>query len=121
MGKQHVYSCFSCYLINSKCSATGYVGGSLLVSLAKLHPETTISTLVRKAEDAAKLAAISPSVRIVHGSHADLDLITHESSNAEVVYQVSDPDDLALTRAIVAGLKAQKEKTGKRAILIHTT
>lgn len=114
-------SCPLSYLIHLDYSATGYVGGSLFVSLAKLHPETTISALVRNPEDAAKLTDISPSVRIVLGSHADLDLIANESSNAEVVYQVSDPDDLALTQAIVAGLKVRKEKTGKRAILIHTT
>ncbi|KAG8702618.1 hypothetical protein FRC08_003364 [Ceratobasidium sp. 394] len=101
--------------------ATGYVGGSLLVALAKAYPSTTITALVRSPKDIEPVSAVGASVRVVHGSHADLDLITTESSNADVVFQVSDPDDLALTQAIVAGLKIRKEVNGKRSVLIHTT
>ncbi|KAG9098722.1 hypothetical protein FRC06_006042 [Ceratobasidium sp. 370] len=101
--------------------ATGYVGGSLLVALAKAYPSTKISALVRSPGDATSVSAVGPCVRVVQGSHADLELITTESSSADVVFQVSDPDDLALTQAIVAGLKARKEVNGKRGILVHTT
>ncbi|KAG9098449.1 hypothetical protein FS749_003780 [Ceratobasidium sp. UAMH 11750] len=101
--------------------ATGYVGGSLLVALAKAYPSTTITALVRSPKDIEPVSAVGASVRVVHGSHADLDLITTESSNADVVFQVSDPDDLALTQAIVAGLKIRKEVNGKRSVLTHTT
>lgn len=101
--------------------ATGYVGGSLLVSFSKTYPGTTLSALVRSPKGADVVASVGPNVRVVLGSHADLELIKTESSNSEVVIQLSDPDDLALTQAIVSGLKLRQEKTGKRAILLHTT
>ncbi|KAG8766603.1 hypothetical protein FRC12_006765 [Ceratobasidium sp. 428] len=101
--------------------ATGYVGGTLLVALVEQYPSLEIKALVRNPKDAELVAAVGPSVAVVSGSHTDLDLVTTQSSNADVVFQVSDPDDLSLMQAIVAGLKVRKEKTGEQGILIHTT
>ncbi|KAG8770268.1 hypothetical protein FRC12_004405 [Ceratobasidium sp. 428] len=101
--------------------ATGYVGGTLLVALVEQYPSLEIRALVRNPKDVELVAAVGPSVAVVSGSHTDLDLVTTESSNADVVFQVADPDDLNLTQAIIAGLKIRQEKSGKRGILIHTT
>ncbi|CAE6470322.1 unnamed protein product [Rhizoctonia solani] len=102
-------------------SATGYVGGSLLVSLVQKYPLTKITALVRNPEDLDAVSAVGPTVHVVLGSHTDREVIIRAVSDAELVVQISYSDDLELVKAIVVGLKLHKEKTGKRALYFHAT
>ncbi|CAE6337131.1 unnamed protein product [Rhizoctonia solani] len=101
--------------------ATGYIGGSLLVSLVQKYPTTKIAALVRNPEDLNAVSAVGPTVRVVLGSHSDRELLIGEVSIAEFVFQVSNSDDIELVQNIVTGLKLRKEKTGKRALYFHVT
>ncbi|KAJ1303605.1 hypothetical protein OPQ81_011788 [Rhizoctonia solani] len=74
--------------------ATGYVGGSLLVSLAHTYPLATIAALVRNPDDSAAVSQVGPNVRVVLGSHTDHELIINEVSESDLVFQVSNLDDL---------------------------
>jgi hypothetical protein len=92
-----------------------------LVSLVKKYPATRITALVRSSEDLDAVSAVGATVDVVLGSHADQELIIRAVSEAELVFQVSYPDDLEMVQAIISGLKLHKEKTGKRALYFHTT
>ncbi|CAE6488758.1 unnamed protein product, partial [Rhizoctonia solani] len=54
-------------------------------------------------------------------SHVDKELIIEEVSKAELVIQLSNPDDLLFIQSIVAGLKLHKERTGNRPLYFHAT
>ncbi|KAG8715316.1 hypothetical protein FRC09_016710, partial [Ceratobasidium sp. 395] len=98
--------------------ATGYVGGSLLPQLLAEYPSATVVALVRKPEAGQAVKALAPSrITVVQGSHSDLALIEAESSNADLVLNIGDSDDLALTKSIISGL-GKREKKG---ILLHTS
>ncbi|KAG8776784.1 hypothetical protein FRC12_000693 [Ceratobasidium sp. 428] len=98
--------------------ATGYVGGSLLPQLLVEYPSATVVALVRKPEAGQAVKALAPGrITIVQGSHSDLALIEAESSNADLVLNIGDSDDLALTKSIISGL-GKREKKG---ILLHTS
>lgn len=58
-------------------------------------------------------------MKVVKGSHSDLDLITEEASKADIILNAADADDLDLTKAVLAG--AKKTRIGKIPILIHTS
>ncbi|KAG9093816.1 hypothetical protein FS749_013683 [Ceratobasidium sp. UAMH 11750] len=98
--------------------ATGYVGGTLLVPLLAAYPSATVAALVRKPEVGEAVRALAPSrITVVNGSHSDLALIEAESAKADLVINVADSDDVALTKSVISGL-GKREKKG---ILLHTS
>ncbi|KAG8741965.1 hypothetical protein FRC10_002231 [Ceratobasidium sp. 414] len=98
--------------------ATGYVGGALLAPLLAQYPSATITALARKPEVGKAVHALAPSrITILHGSHSDLALIEAESAKADLVINVADADDVALTKSVISGL-GKREKKG---ILLHTS
>ena len=98
-------------------SATGYVGGSLLVALLAAYPSAKISALVRKVAASDAVKALAPErITVVQGSHSDHELIQAEVQKADLVINAADSDDVELTKSIVKGL----EKRDKKGILIHT-
>ncbi|KAG9121677.1 hypothetical protein FRC07_002280 [Ceratobasidium sp. 392] len=98
--------------------ATGYVGGSLLAPLLAEYPSVTIAALVRKPKVGEAVKALDPTrITIVQGSHSDLALVEAESTKADLVLNIGDSDDLALTKSIIHGL-SKREKKG---ILLHTS
>lgn len=100
--------------------ATGYIGGAVCTGVRKTYPNVPTAALVRNPahNDAVK----AQGARIVQGSHSDYDLITKEASQADLVINCADADDLPLTKAILKGMKQRKETPGaKIPILIHTS
>ncbi|CAE6470731.1 unnamed protein product [Rhizoctonia solani] len=95
--------------------ATGYVGGAILTELLRTSASFTITALVRKDSDIKVLEQLG--VKTIKGSFSDMDKIEQASREANIVYNAADADDLDLTRAVIRGLKSQKE----RGILIQTS
>jgi hypothetical protein len=58
---------------------------------------------------------------VVNGSHEDLDTIQSLAAQADIVVNAADADDLPLTKAILAGLKARSKSVSFKPILIHTS
>jgi len=84
---------------------TGYVGGDALYALHKAHPEYEYTALVRNSDSGAKIASVYPSVRLVYGTLDDSELITSESSKANIVLHTADSSDhVGAANAIAAGL-----------------
>ncbi|KAG8992744.1 hypothetical protein FRB94_011370 [Tulasnella sp. JGI-2019a] len=80
---------------------TGYVGGSVLVDLTKKYPDFVFSALVRNPKDNNSIEALG--VKIIQGSHTDLELIERSASESDIVFNIADSDDLPLTEAILKG------------------
>ncbi|GJJ06537.1 hypothetical protein Clacol_000729 [Clathrus columnatus] len=104
--------------------ATGYIGGSVLVSILQAYPTWEITALVRSTSSVGPLKELGVH-EVVIGTHEDLELIVNLTSLADVVINCADADDLPLTRAIVDGVKIRSkinasESKGKP-ILIHTS
>ncbi|KAI9061094.1 NAD-P-binding protein [Trametes sanguinea] len=102
--------------------ATGYIGGSVLQSLLQ-HPKAStfeITALVRSAEK-VKTFREKFGVNAIVGSYAELDKLGSLAGEADVVFSCADADNLDAVQALIRGMKARKERTGKRPILIHTS
>ncbi|KAL2159573.1 hypothetical protein VTH06DRAFT_2142 [Thermothelomyces fergusii] len=86
---------------------TGYLGGDAAYAILQAHPEYEISCLVRDKEKGALVSAAHPSVRIVHGSLDDSDLLEEEAANADVVcnfaHATHEPAVQALARGLLPG------------------
>ncbi|KAH8110822.1 NAD-binding protein [Phellopilus nigrolimitatus] len=99
--------------------ATGYIGGALLVALKRKYPDFNYTALVRSE---SYIEAIrSAGATVVQGSFADVDVISEQSEQADIVINVGDCDDLELTLAILKGLKARHTKGLGVGTLLHTS
>lgn len=80
-----------CVANHLDCStgATGYIGGEVLYSLQKIHPDYEISALIRDSEKAGRVSAAFPKVRVVLGDLDNSELIEQESYKANVVIRES--------------------------------
>jgi N-acetyl-gamma-glutamylphosphate reductase len=67
--------------------ATGYIGGDVLYTITRAHPEFEYAALVRGAKGAV-VAAAYPKIRIVNGSLDDAVIIEEESAKADIVIGV---------------------------------
>jgi len=101
--------------------ATGYVGGSVLATYLKKHPEIRYTATVRNPKDIQAIEALG--VRVVQGSNADLDLIEKLASEHDLVINFADSDDVPLTKAVIKGLQARAKGTGatKKSVYIQTS
>ncbi|TFK49690.1 NAD(P)-binding protein [Heliocybe sulcata] len=100
--------------------ATGYLGGSVLQRLLS-HPEASsfeITALVRSAEKANLLETFG--VKVLLGSHSELDKLEAAAASSDVVFAIADCDDLPAAKAILKGLRKRFTETGNAPILIHT-
>ncbi|KAH7097019.1 hypothetical protein BKA62DRAFT_717854 [Auriculariales sp. MPI-PUGE-AT-0066] len=98
---------------------TGYVGGAVLVNAIKAFPTSQISVLVRHDKHDAAIKATGVA-SVLHGDTDNVEALHDIFSKFDVVINVA-PDDNALVDAIIVGLKTHKERTGKRAVYVHTT
>ncbi|KZP08848.1 NAD(P)-binding protein [Athelia psychrophila] len=100
--------------------ATGYLGGSIVSRLLE-HPKAanfSITALVRSEPKATVLETLG--IKTVLGSLGEHDKLETLVSQADVTI-AADADDLAVTEAILRGLKRKFQDTGKAPILIHSS
>ncbi|KAF2020155.1 NAD(P)-binding protein [Aaosphaeria arxii CBS 175.79] len=94
---------------------TGYIGGSVLHTLATAHPEWSITALLRT--EPSDFSSKYPGVRVVRGTYDDADVLAREAAGADVVVHNGNSDHLPSLQALLAGLLRQpREKPG---VLIH--
>ncbi|KAK2627743.1 hypothetical protein QTJ16_002389 [Diplocarpon rosae] len=101
--------------------STGYIGGDVLYTLEKAHPEYEVTALARNSDRGAIVAAAYPKIRIVYGTLEDSKLLEEESSKADIVIHTADAsDNIGAATAIAKGLAAghTKEKPG---FWLHTS
>jgi uncharacterized protein YbjT (DUF2867 family) len=106
--------------------ATGYIGGTVLTKLLALSsPPSTITALVRSEDKAKSIGSLpTPSgttLKPLLGSLQDLDKLTNAAEEHDIVVHTAHADDLDAIKAIIAGAKNRKAKTGHRTLLIHTS
>ncbi|KAF8591025.1 NAD(P)-binding protein [Ramaria rubella] len=100
--------------------ATGYIGGSLLKSIVATHPQLSITAIVRNPKDNDVVRAAG-ATNVVNGSHEELEKIRNLATQADIVVNAADADDLPLTKAILEGLKSRAQSVTFKPILIHTS
>ena len=69
----------------TRTGASGYVGGELLYTLLKAHPDYKISALVRDSGKAKIISEAYPNVRIVLGELESTPLIEEEAAKADII------------------------------------
>ncbi|KAF9046915.1 NAD(P)-binding protein [Hymenopellis radicata] len=106
---------------HSHLTHPGFIGGSILSSLIshRLAKLFSITVLIRSSSKVELFRSLG--IRAVVGSNSDLQLLTVEAANADIVYSCADSDDVTAIEAILAGMKLHFERTGKTASLIHTS
>ncbi|KAK7438225.1 hypothetical protein VKT23_018156 [Stygiomarasmius scandens] len=100
---------------------TGYIGGSVFCRLLQRPDFSTfdIRAIVRSSEKAEKLKKYG--VTSIIGSHTDFELMKNATSDADIVITMANVDDVDAAQGVLAGLKKKFEKTGKKAVLLHTS
>lgn len=83
--------------------ATGFVGGSILLSLCSTHPEVHVRTLIRRDNDAKELQSIYPNIHPVIGSLSDLAILRAEAAKVDFVVHAAS-EDIPAVRAMIDGL-----------------
>ena len=89
--------------------ATGFVGGTILTTLCKAHPEAHIKALIRREEDAKHLQSIHPNLEAVIGDLSDLDLLRKTAASVDFVIHTTK-EDIPAVLALIDGL-ASKSST----------
>ncbi|KAI4701850.1 hypothetical protein J4E89_010541 [Alternaria sp. Ai002NY15] len=81
---------------------TGYIGGSVLHTLATTHPEYTITVLLRRTPETFK--STYPNITILTGDYSSTSLITSAAASADIVVHNGDSDHEPSLSAIISGL-----------------
>lgn len=81
---------------------TGYIGGSVLHTIATAHPEYHITVLLRKTPENFK--STFPNIDIITVDYSNFDLIASAAENADIVVHNGDSDHEPSLNAIIAGL-----------------
>ena len=82
---------------------TGFVGGSVLASLYRVHPNIHITALVRKEHNAEQLQAAYPDLIIIIGSLSSLSLLTSTAAAVDFVIHMSG-DNIPAVCAMIDGI-----------------
>ncbi|KAH8990309.1 hypothetical protein EDB92DRAFT_1865722 [Lactarius akahatsu] len=101
--------------------SSGYIGGSVLQRLLD-HPKSDtfeITALVRNADKATLLNTVGVNTAVA--SLSDLDKLTELAAASDIIIHTADADDQNAAKAILRGLKARYDQTGKVPIYIHTS
>ena len=89
---------------------TGFVGGSILSSLCKAHPDIHVKALIRKEVDAKELQTVYPNFTPIIGDLSSLSLLTSTTAAVDFVIHVSG-DNIPAVCAMIDGL-ASSSTTG---------
>ncbi|KAI9684293.1 MAG: hypothetical protein M1822_005766 [Bathelium mastoideum] len=95
--------------------ATGYIGGAVLDTLHKLHPELEVTALLRTPT--TSFSDKHPKVKVVKGSFDDFAIIEAAANDADIVIHTGDIDHPGCARAILSGLTSKTTPC----YLIHLT
>ncbi|KAJ0330756.1 hypothetical protein COL5a_003060 [Colletotrichum fioriniae] len=87
--------------------ATGYIGGSVLSLLAKSHPDYAVRALVRDSAKGKIITGAFSKVEIVEGDLDDVETITREASNADVVVHLAASGHLKSVETIHKALSSK--------------
>ena len=86
----------------NRTGGTGYIGGSVLHTIATSHPEYEITVMLRKVPDGFQ--STYPNIRIVYGDYDSVDIIAKNAAAAEIVVHNGDSDHEKSLNAIISGL-----------------
>ncbi|KAI0789841.1 NAD(P)-binding protein [Abortiporus biennis] len=102
--------------------ATGYIGGSILARLLapQYKQDLDISALLR-SNNKAGIFQSKFGVHPVIGSLDDEEILAQAASQAHIVINTANCDDLKAAKAILRGLKKRHETNGDIPLLIHTS
>ncbi|EPS34760.1 hypothetical protein PDE_09724 [Penicillium oxalicum 114-2] len=99
--------------------ATGYIGGEVLHTIVKAHPDWEITALVRTQEKADLVSSKYPNIRIIQGDLDSVELIEDQAKNAHIVFNCANCDHVASAEAIARG--ARHHTADQPLWLIHTS
>ncbi|KAK5712105.1 hypothetical protein LTR15_012174 [Elasticomyces elasticus] len=92
---------------------TGYIGGSVLDTVVKQHPEYEVTVLLRNVPE--KFSKLYPAVKVVRGDYDSTDLISETAAKANIVIHCGNSDHEPSIKALIAGLLRRNEPS----FLIH--
>ncbi|USW55844.1 Putative NAD-dependent epimerase/dehydratase, NAD(P)-binding domain-containing protein [Septoria linicola] len=92
---------------------TGYVGGSVLYTLAQTHPEWEITVLLRRPPPTFN--ELYPNVKVVLGDYDSGETLSSAAAQADIVVHNGNSDHQPSLESIVKGLLQSEE----RKFLIH--
>lgn len=94
-------------LLTSKPSTggTGYIGGSVLHTIATTRPEYNLTVLLRRIPPSFE--ATYPNITIVSGDYDSTALLTSHAAAADVVIHCGDSDHLSSLNALLTGLRSK--------------
>ncbi|KAF5267292.1 hypothetical protein FOXYS1_1835 [Fusarium oxysporum] len=92
--------------------ATGYIGGDVLHTLLKSHPEYKVRALVRDVSKGAAITKSYSQVQLVTGGLDDADIIAQEAQDADVVLHLAATGHLKSVQNIYEAL-SKKPKGAK--------
>ncbi|KNG51006.1 nucleoside-diphosphate-sugar epimerase [Stemphylium lycopersici] len=81
---------------------TGYIGGSVLHTIATAHPEYNITVLLRRMPE--NFQSTYPNIAIIKGDYSSTDLIASAAEQADIVVHNGDSDHEPSLNAIINGL-----------------
>lgn len=93
--------------------------GSVFAVLKEVYPDYEFVALIRSSTAAEAIS--KTGVRTIIGSFDDHDKIAQAASEVDVVMNIADCDNIALTENLLRGIKERWSATGKVGTLIHTS
>nr|POE93510.1 hypothetical protein CFP56_19522 [Quercus suber] len=97
---------------------TGYIGGTVLHTLATTHPEYSLTVLLRTIPP--NFRALYPSVHVVQGDYSSTTTLTQLAQASDIVVHSGDSDHEPSIRALIAGLVSRSTQSSTTpAFLIH--
>jgi nucleoside-diphosphate-sugar epimerase len=88
--------------LRTRTGGTGFIGGSVLHTIATSHPEYDITVMLRKIPEAFQ--STYPNIKIVQGDYDSVDIITKNAAVADIVVHNGDSDHEKSLNAIISGL-----------------
>ncbi|KAK3708977.1 hypothetical protein LTR37_011141 [Vermiconidia calcicola] len=94
---------------------TGYIGGTVLDTIVKQHPDYDVTVLLRNVPD--EFNERYPNVHIVKGDYDSTDTISATTSNADIVVHNGNSDHEPSIKALISGLVNRSDSSP--GFLIH--